>query len=334
MKAHQILPGAKRLSRILEISPEAKKRLKWLDWYFAHGRNARLTCRHFAISPDTFYRWKKRFKPGCLKTLESLSTKPKTFRKSAIPQTTVDLVVKLRKENMGLSKYKLAKIIKRDYDRDYNVDLSSSSIGRILKDKGLIKEANLARDIKRRKSINYAIPRIRAAKQLRYQKAGYLVQVDTKHLIVLGRTYYQFTAVDCYTKIGFSKVYTKASSANGQDFLLNLLKFFPFKIRAIQTDNGSEFLLYFHQECLKQRIIHYFSYPKTPKDNALVERLIQSTEYELWLFDETLIPELDYLNQKISWWIGRYNTHRPHQSLKYLTPMEYYRMKGGKVYGR
>lgn len=330
MKAHKILPGAKTLSRILDISPEAKRRLKWMDWYQAHGRNARLTCRHFAISPDTFYRWKKRFKPGCLKTLESLSTKPKTFRKSTIPQRTVDLVVKSRKENMGLSKYKLAKILKRDYD----VNLSSSSIGRILKDKGLIKEANLARDIKRRKRINYAIPRIRAAKQLRYKKPGFLVQIDTKHLIVLGRTYYQFTAIDCYTKIGFSKVYTKASSTNGKDFLLSLIKFFPFKIRAIQTDNGSEFLLYFHQECQKQGVTHYFSYPKTPKDNALVERLIQSTEYELWLFDETLIPELDYLNQKISWWIGRYNTYRPHQSLNYLTPMEYYQMKEEKVYGR
>ena len=38
MKAHKILPGAKTLARILDISPEAKRRLKWLNWYFAHGK--------------------------------------------------------------------------------------------------------------------------------------------------------------------------------------------------------------------------------------------------------------------------------------------------------
>lgn len=329
MKAHKILPGAKTLSRILDISPEARRRLKWLDWYQAHGSNARLTCRHFGISPDTFYRWKRRYKPGCLRTLESFSTKPKSFRQSILPKEVIDLVVKLRRQDMGLSKYKLSQILKRDYQ----IILSPSTIGRILAKQGLIHKANLARNIKRRKRINYVIPRKRAAKSLRYKHPGYLVQMDTKHLVILGRTFYQFTAIDCYTKISFSKIYTRASSATGKDFLLSLIRHFPFRIRAIQTDNGSEFLLYFHQECVSQGITHYFSYPKTPKDNALVERFIQTSGYELWLFDETLIPELDYLNQKMTWWLGRYNTYRPHQSLNYLTPMEYYQKKGGDVYG-
>ncbi len=320
MKTHQILPEAKTLLRILAISPETKRRLKWLDWYFAHGNNARLTCRHFDISPDTFYHWKKRFKPGCLLTLESHSRKPKNFRQSQIPKRTLDLVIKLRREDMALSKYKLSQILLREYQ----ISLSSSSVNRILGKFGLIKQANLSRDIKRRKRINYVIPRIRAARELRYQQPGYLIQIDTKHLIILGRKFYQFNAIDCYSRFSFSQAYTTASSFTAKDFLSRLTSHFPFKIRSIQTDNGSEYLLYFHQECQRRKITHYFSHPQTPKDNALVERLIQSTEYELWLFDETLIPEIGYLNQKLSFWIGRYNTYRPHQSLNYLTPMEYY----------
>lgn len=332
MKARKILPGAKTLSHLLDISPEAKRRLKWLDWYSSHGRNARLTCRHFGISPDTFYLWKRRFKVGCLVTLESYSSKPKTFKKSNISSKTIDLVVHLRRQDMGLSKYKLSLILKRDYD----FSLSPSSVGRILKAKGLIDQTNLIKDVKRRKKINYIIPRLRAARELRYQSPGYLVQIDTKHLIILSQTFYQFTAIDCYTKLSFSKVYRGSSSANGKDFLISLTNFLPFKIKAVQTDNGSEYLLYFHQECSRRGIAHYFSYPKTPKDNALVERLIQTTEYELWVFDEELVPELTYLNQKLSQWLGRYNTYRPHQSLKYLTPMEYYQLsqKKGEVYGR
>jgi len=332
MKAHKILPEAKTLSKILDISSEAKRRLKWLDWWVAHGRNVRLTCRHFGISPDTFYRWKKRFRPGYLKTLESLSSKPHSVRKSGISSLTIDLIVKLRREDMGLSKYKLNQILKRDF----GITLSSSTIGRILEKKGLIKEANLAKSLKKRKKLNYVIPRIRASFNLRYKFPGYLVQIDTKHLIILGRKFYQFTGIDCYSKLSFSFVYTVGSSSSARDFLLRLINFFPFPVKSIQTDNGSEYLLYFHQECTKKGIVHYFSYPKTPKDNALVERFIQTTEYELWLFDETLIPEIDYLNKKISVWISRYNTYRPHQSLNYLTPMEYFllKTKGGEVSGR
>jgi len=332
MKAHKILPGAKTLSRILDISPEAKRRLRWLEWWEAHGRNTRLTCRHFGISPDTFYRWKKRYKPGYLKTLESLSCKPHSFKRSNISLTIIDLVVKLRKQDMGLSKYKLAYILQRDHQ----IFLSSSTIGRILKERGLIEEARLIKGLKKRRLINWRIPRLRVAYQQRYKEPGNLIQIDTKRIVILGETFYQFTAVDCFTKIGYSKIYRKATSSNGRDFLINLLTKFPFKIKTVQTDNGSEFLLEFHRECVSRGIIHYFSHPQTPKDNSLVERFIQTTEYELWLFDETLIPDLAYLNETISCWLGRYNSYRPHQSLNYLTPMEYYllKTKGGEVSGR
>jgi len=208
---------------------------------------------------------------------------------------------------MGLSKYKLSQILLREYQ----ISLSPSSANRILKKSGLISQANLSREIKRRKKINYVIPRIRASNQLRYQYPGFLVQVDTKHLIILGRKYYQFTAIDCYSKFSFSYAYTytKASSSTAKDFLLRLINYFPFQIKSIQTDNGSEYLFYFHQECVKRGIKHYFSHPRTPKDNFWVERLIQTTKYELWLFDEELIPELTYINQKLEFWTSRYNTY-------------------------
>jgi putative transposase len=192
------------------------------------------------------------------------------------------------------------------------------------------------KSLKRRKMINYAIPRVRASRELRNKYPGFLVQVDTKHLIILGKKYYQFNAIDSYTKFSFSKAYTKISSCTAQDFLERLILFMPFKITAIQTDNGSEYLLSFHKECVKKGITHYFSHPQNPKENTFVERFIQTTEYELWLFDETLIPEIGYINQRLSEWIGRYNSYRPHQSLNYLTPMEYYQLKkkGDEVYGR
>src|SRR6266487_2284229 len=74
--------GARRLARHqYELTREASRRLKWMDYYEANGRNARLTCRHFDISPQTFYRWLRRYKPGNLKTLEERSRRPHQTRK-------------------------------------------------------------------------------------------------------------------------------------------------------------------------------------------------------------------------------------------------------------
>lgn len=331
MKAHKILPGAKTLSRLVDISFEAKRRLKWFDYYRSHGRNASLTCRHFGISPDTFYRWKRRFKPGLLLTLESFSTKPKHFRKSSVSNDTVIQIINLRKKDMALSKYKIAALLQRDHQ----IDVSPSTVGRILTKRGLIEEAAVIKSIRRRKRINWKIPRCRITAEHRYKSPGHLVQIDTKQLTILGQRFYQFTAVDCFTRIGYSRIYRASTTANGKDFLIGLLLAFPFKVEAIQTDNGHEFLLHFHKECVRRNITHFFSRPRTPTDNTMVERIIQTTEYELWMFDETMIPDGIYLNKRVSAWFSRYNNYRPHQSLNYLTPMKYYQLKTkGGVYGR
>ena len=52
------------------LSKKALKRLEWFDFYNSHGKNISLTCRHFGISRDTFYLWRKRFNPRYLQTLE------------------------------------------------------------------------------------------------------------------------------------------------------------------------------------------------------------------------------------------------------------------------
>src|SRR5258708_23967847 len=64
------------------LSKEAEIRVLWFDWYFSHGDNAEATCRHFGISKSVFYRWKNRFNPHQLQTLEfdSKTRRPKPLR--------------------------------------------------------------------------------------------------------------------------------------------------------------------------------------------------------------------------------------------------------------
>ena len=45
----------------MSLSRTAQTRLQWMLFYFFNGRNGVRTCRHFGISRQTFYRWRRRF---------------------------------------------------------------------------------------------------------------------------------------------------------------------------------------------------------------------------------------------------------------------------------
>jgi len=66
-----LIPGSEYIRSLVRqgmISEAAARRLRWMDHYYRH-KNARLTCRYFGISPQTFYRWKRRFDPYDLRSL-------------------------------------------------------------------------------------------------------------------------------------------------------------------------------------------------------------------------------------------------------------------------
>ena len=131
---HTRLPNQWKLERMFscEMSKEARLRLRWMDFYHKHA-DARLTCRHFGISPTTFYKWLTRFCQRGLRGLESLSRAPRNKRVSQIPWQTVDLICAIRKEQPAWSKHKVAVILARDH----GLTLSASTVGRVLKRKGL-----------------------------------------------------------------------------------------------------------------------------------------------------------------------------------------------------
>ena len=60
----------------------SKERRAWLTWYHSNGGNVSATCRHFAISRSTFYRWLRRYDPSQpQKPLRPKSRRPHTTRK-------------------------------------------------------------------------------------------------------------------------------------------------------------------------------------------------------------------------------------------------------------
>lgn len=114
--------------RAVKFSRSAKQRLKWME-HFEKYRSARLTCRHFGISPDTFYLWRKRFDPNNLKTLEDdLKTRsPHRVRKPKYTLSHIANIKKLKEVNPKLGKTNISRILK-----ETGITLSPSTVNRII----------------------------------------------------------------------------------------------------------------------------------------------------------------------------------------------------------
>jgi len=124
-----VIPRARRLAGLpVTLSKQAKQRLKWFYHYNAHGQNARLTCRYFGISPQTFCRWKRRYAPGDLRSLEDRSHCPKHLRQPTASVELVEAVRKLREEYPRWGKDKLAILV-----REEGFSVSTSMVGRTSK---------------------------------------------------------------------------------------------------------------------------------------------------------------------------------------------------------
>jgi len=330
MRAFKILPVEIKV-KDFRLSRKAIKRLEWMDYYFAHGKNARLTCRHFGISPDTFYHWLKRFNKYNLKTLEEDKRGPKVnFRKETTPRWVIDRVKELRCADLEKSKYEIQAELLEE-----GIKLGTTKIQEIINsDPALLNTQYRKRT---RKHKNMSIARIKAHRELKDKAPGVLVQMDTKYLYILNKRFFLYVAIDTKSRMGFFEVYTTCSSTSASEFINKAKAYFPFPIQAVQTDNGPEYLRYFHQFTQINNITHYFTYPDCPKMNGRAERAIQTAEYEFFNHQEYLLPNLKDLREACKVWTYKYNYLRYHQALNYQKPgiyvKNYQYLQKGEVYG-
>ena len=315
-----LLRGTSRLRRIKELSRQANQRLKWFDYYERCGHNARLTCRHFDISPQTFYRWKRRYDPGHLETLESRSHRPRHVRQPTYSVELVEAVVRLREKYPRWGKEKLVILLEREGSK-----VSASTVGRILryaKGRGILREAipNYVSARKRLRKRPYAT---RKPKEYEARQGGDIVQLDTLDLRPLpGVVLKHFTAHDVVSKWNVVSVHQQVSAATAANFLDILKDRMPFPIRAIQVDGGSEFESIFENECQQRGIRLFVLPPRSPKLNGGVERAHRTHTEEFYEVTDSSF-ELAELREELLQWEKTYNTLRPHQALGYLTPLKF-----------
>ncbi len=97
----------------------------------------------------------------------------------------------------------------------------------------------------------------------------------------------------------------------------------------LRSDNGCHYgAKIFKEEIKRLGINHTRTMVNTPKGNAVVEKFFKSPKEEcVW---QHRFKNFTEAKTAVDLWISVYNNDRPHQTLGYLTPAEFYK-KGGQT---
>ena len=304
------------------IEKVVKERYKLLgDWEILKSRGvpdaeiAKVT----GISRATYYRRKKAIRRYGISGLKAKSRRPQKVRQSKIPKDTKQLILQIRQNNPSYGKSKITTIL----IRDHNINLSESSVGRILKffkEQGLIKRSAAARRLKRCRKFKSHANKWRYG--MRSKNPGELIQIDHMSVRKNDKNLKHFQAWDPITKMIVADVTSNATSFAAAKFLDKVIEYLPYPVKSIQVDGGSEFMRHFENKCAKYGIKLFVLPPSKPQYNGGVERGNRTFRSELYskdIYAETIDEFRDEVNSAVD----KYNTYRPHFSLNNITPRQY-----------
>jgi len=273
------------------------------------------------ISRATYYRYKRTLR-DLAKGILPPSKKPKRLNKPIWGEAEKQLVLRLRRENPTYGKAKIAVILKRDHGQS----LSESTVGRILKHlshKGLILKSASAMRPKRKRNFSSSHAKPWTYKEYTTMLLGERVQIDHMTVTKNGISFKHFQAWERKSKHIMAQVYRQAKSSTAKRFLLELIAQAPFKILSIQVDGGSEFMADFEKACKDLNIPLIVLPPSRPSYNGGTERGNRTFREEFYARHDLLADSVGPMKAELKKALLKYNTYRPHYSLKGLTPMQY-----------
>ncbi|MFH1535274.1 MAG: DDE-type integrase/transposase/recombinase, partial [Patescibacteria group bacterium] len=280
-----------------------EERLRWIIPIYNKEMKLKEIAKVCPHSQRSLERWVSAYRKYGEAGLEPKSTRPRTNPKET-PIRIKEKVIELRKETKRCAlklKWQLGK---------EGIIIHRNTIQKIIKKEGLVRKYRI-------RKLKYKYIKVPLGK-------GELVEIDVKYVpdFVKNKQYYQFIAIDCASRWRYLKIYNSYSNSDSIDFLQELTKIAPFRIRAIKTDNGSNFTNRYtgylkssdpinprlHDLdilCQKLNIIHYLIDPRKPAQNGKVERSHRSDQETF--YDRNTFKTLKELEAKIRIWNKEYN---------------------------
>lgn len=251
------------------ITQDMRFRLSLIRYAEKHGVTK--AARKYKTNRQYIYRWKNRY-DGTWDSLRNRSRRPH-HHPNQHSDEELKLIRDMRRRNphAGLVVF-WVKLRQRGYSR------SITGLWRVLKRLQClpVKPANPK-----------YIPK--PYEQMIYP--GQRVQIDVKHVPAAcivgdaeGEKFYQYTAIDEFSRYRYVEAFQEASTYSSMVFLEHMLKAFPFFVECVQTDNGFEFtkrfgnsksakdLTLFEKKLAELAIEHRKIRPFTPRHNGKVER--------------------------------------------------------------
>lgn len=265
------------------------------------------------------YRWKRRY-DGTIESLRCRSSRPHHHPNQHTPEE-IKLIRDVRRRNPHAGLVILwVKLMQRGYKR------SITGLYRFLRKQGVLttKAPNPKYVPKPYEKMDYP---------------GQRIQIDVKFVPAVclvngakGQKFYQYTAIDEYSRWRFVEAFEEHSSYSSAQFLERLVKAFPYPIECVQTDNGQEFTkrfgvgggsdkpTLFQARLARHDIRHKLIRPFTPRHNGKVERS-HKKDNERFYATHTFYSFEDFRNQ-----LKRYNrrdyNHFPMRPLGWKMPQE------------
>ena len=275
------------------------------------------------------YRWKKRY-DGTLASLEDRSHRPH-HHPNEHTADELKLIADMRKRNAnsGLVVF-WVKLRQRGYTR------SVTGLYRVLRRQGQM-------------AVKPPNPKYIAKPYEQMHYPGQRVQIDVKFVPAAcivgeakGQNFYQYTAIDEYSRFRYLEAFEEHSSYSSAVFLEHLQKRFPFKIECIKTDNGQEFTkrlgntenptpTLFESRLEQCGIRHKLIKPYTPRHNGKVERSHRK-DNEYFYATHTFYSFDDFKKQ-LSVHNRNYNNF-PMRPLNWKSPAQYIKafIQNGEVF--
>lgn len=305
------------------ITPKALKKARILAFWEKHGLP--VTIEAFEVKRSTLYLWKQRHKQGkgVIEALNERPRMPHNRRKRSWPIQITSEIRRQRELHPNIGKDKLHVLLAPFCEQNHLPVPCASTIGRIIKDYGGLRmfpkkvyhNGRIA-PMKRRKVL-------RKPKDFKTTHAGHLVALDTIERFVHGLRRYIITFEDIHTRFSFAWGTTSHASLAAKEFFEYCQMVFPHQFEYVLTDNGSEFMKHFDEEVRRLHLVHYHTYPKTPKMNAHCERFNRTIQEEFVDYHAGSLLDPSSFNQKLIPWLVWYNTQRPHWGLDLKSPMQF-----------
>lgn len=291
-----------------------------VEYSLKHGVTE--AAKRYKQHRKTIYRWREKY-DGTKKSLVNKSRRPHRHPNQHTTEE-ITMIKKFKAQNKDAGLVVLwIKLMRNGYTR------SITSLYRIMQRLGIY---NKAPSKKKR-----YIPK--PYEQMTHP--GERIQIDVKYvpsnclsteLREQGEKYYQYTAIDEYTRqrvLWASKEHSTYASAQFMDIVINKFK---YKIECVQTDNGGEFTnklnpqktnmkTMFEKKLETLGIKHKLIRARTPRHNGKVERSHRKDQ-EIFYYKRVFVSFEDF-KEKLRHWTREYNNF-PMKPLNWKSPNEKY----------